>query len=64
MECLLEYYPHAVASLVSLQSHFPLTHTFQLQVNDSKKLEKRKNKSGFNLSQTRNWVQACILIVQ
>jgi hypothetical protein len=54
MECLLEYYPHAVASLVSLQSHFPLTHTFQFQVNDSKKLEKRKNKSGFNLSQTWN----------
>ena len=64
MECLLEHYPHAVASLVSLQSHFPLTHTFQFQVNDSKKFEKRKNKSGFNLSQTRNWVQACIIIVQ
>lgn len=36
---------------LNISGYYPL-------FSNSNKLEKRKNKSGFNLSQTRNWVQA------
>lgn len=40
----------------NLETQFNISDYYPLFSN-SNKLEKRKNKSGFNLSQTRNWVQ-------